>query len=209
MMCHSRHPSSLPIPVLALALLVTMGSTASALDDGLARTPPMGWNSWNALRLDINEDLVREVADVMVEKGLKDVGYEYLVIDDGWQIARAEDGAIVVNEEKFPSGIKALADYVHSRGLKLGIYSDAGALTCGGFPGSLGHEYQDARTYAAWGIDYLKYDWCHTGSQSAPDSYALMRDALLEAGRPIVLCRCDLRRSRARTRRWAGRPCPG
>ena len=101
------------------------------------------------------------------------------------------NGAIGVNPEKFPSGIKALADYVHSRGLKFGLYSDAGTKTCGGFPGSLGHEYQDARTYAAWGVDYLKYDWCNTGNQSAPDSYALMRDALREAGRPIVLSICE------------------
>jgi alpha-galactosidase len=189
MTCHRRHHPSLP--VLALVLFVTLSGTASALDDGLARTPPMGWNSWNALRLDINEELVRRVADVMVETGLKDAGYEYLVIDDGWQIARDQEGNIVVNPEKFPSGIKALADYVHSRGLRFGLYSDAGARTCGGFPGSLGHEYQDARTYAAWGVDYLKYDWCHTGNQSAPDSYALMRDALLQAGRPIVLSICE------------------
>ena len=189
MTCHSRRLSS--IPFLSLVLLVTLGGTASALDDGLARTPPMGWNSWNALRLDINEELVQQMADVMVEKGLKDAGYEYLVIDDGWQIDRDEEGHIVVDPKKFPSGLKALADYVHSRGLKFGLYSDAGATTCGGFPGSLGHEYQDARTYASWGVDYLKYDWCDSGNQSAPDSYALMRDALLQAGRPIVLSICE------------------
>ncbi len=177
--------------IAASALLVAPGGATFALDDGLARTPPMGWNSWNALRLDINEDLVKQVADVMVEKGLKDAGYEYLVIDDGWQVARADDGTIVVDAKKFPSGIKALADYVHSKGLKFGLYSDAGATTCGGFPGSLGHEYQDARTYASWGVDYLKYDWCDSGNQSAPDSYALMRDALKQAGRPIVLSICE------------------
>jgi alpha-galactosidase len=188
-----RFPSR---PVLALILLVAAATGASALDDGLARTPPMGWNSWNALRLNINEELVRQVVDVMVETGLKDAGYEYLVIDDGWQVSRDEEGRIVVDAGKFPSGIKTLADYVHSRGLKFGLYSDAGALTCGGFPGSLGHEYQDARTYAAWGVDYLKYDWCHTGNQSAPDSYALMRDALLEAGRPIILSICEWGTSR-------------
>jgi alpha-galactosidase len=189
MTCHSRR---FPFAAfLALALLVAPGRVASALDDGLARTPPMGWNSWNTFRLNIDENLVEQVADVMIESGLKGSGYEYLVIDDGWQIARDEDGTIVVDADKFPSGIKALADYVHSRGLKLGLYSDAGTKTCGGFPGSLGHEYQDARTYAAWGIDYLKYDWCHTGSQSAPDSYALMRDALKQAGRPIVLSICE------------------
>ena len=116
---------------LAAVLLVMMGGTASALDDGLARTPPMGWNSWNTFRLNINENLVRQVADVIVEKGLKDAGYEYLVIDDGWQIARDEEGNIVADPEKFPSGIKALADYAHSRGLKFGLYSDAGARKSG------------------------------------------------------------------------------
>ncbi len=163
-------------------------------DDGwneLARTPPMGWNSWNTFRLEINEDLVKGIADTFVAEGLKDVGYEYIVIDDGWQIDRDEKGNIIADSTKFPSGIKALADYVHSKGLKFGIYSDAGYRTCGGFPGSLGHEYQDARQYAAWGVDYLKYDWCNTGNQSAPDSYRLMRNALREAGRPIVFSICE------------------
>jgi len=151
----------------------------------------MGWNSWNTFRLEINEDLVRGIADVFVERGFKDAGYEYIVIDDGWQIDRDPEGNIVVNKEKFPSGIKALADYVHSKGLKFGIYSDAGYATCGGYPGSRGYEYQDARQYAAWGVDYLKYDWCNTGNQSAPDSYQLMRRALEKAGRPIVLSICE------------------
>jgi alpha-galactosidase len=159
--------------------------------DELAKTPPMGWNSWNTFRLEINEDLVKEVADAFIEKGLKDAGYEFVVIDDGWQIDRDKEGNIVVNKDKFPSGIKDLADYVHSKGLKFGIYSDAGNLTCAGFPGSRGYEYQDARDYAAWGVDYLKYDWCHTGNQSAPDSYALMKDALVKAGRPIIFSICE------------------
>ena len=159
--------------------------------DELSKTPPMGWNSWNTFRLNIHEDLVREIADVFVEKGLKDAGYQYIVIDDGWQIDRDEDGNILASTEKFPSGIKETADYVHSRGLKFGIYSDAGYMTCGKFPGSLGHEYQDARTYANWGVDYLKYDWCYTGNQHAPDSYKLMKDALVKAGRPIVFSICE------------------
>lgn len=181
------------------AALVAVGTSAFpgiglAAPDGwetLARTPPMGWNSWNTFRLDINEDLVRSIADLFVDKGFKDAGYEYIVIDDGWQIDRDAEGNILVNQDKFPSGIKALADYVHARGLKFGIYSDAGYQTCGGFPGSLGHEYQDARQYAAWGVDYLKFDWCNTGNQSAPDSYRLMRNALEKAGRPIVFSICD------------------
>ena len=159
--------------------------------ESLAQTPPMGWNSWNTFRLNINEDLVREVAGIFIEKGLKDAGYEYIVIDDGWQIGRDENGNIIASAEKFPSGIKALADDIHSRGLKFGIYSDAGYQTCGGFPGSLGYEYQDARTYARWGVDYLKYDWCNTGNQNAPDSYLLMKNALIKAGRPIVFSICE------------------
>ena len=159
--------------------------------DELAKTPPMGWNSWNTFRLDISEDLVKEVADIFIEKGLKDAGYQYVVIDDGWQIGRDDYGNIIHNSEKFPSGIKSLVDHIHSVGLKFGIYSDAGYLTCGGFPGSLGYEYQDARTYAEWGVDYLKYDWCHTGNQSAPDSYRLMKNALVRAGRPIVFSICE------------------
>ena len=156
--------------VVFLFAMMIMPQAAMSLDNGLALTPPMGWNSWNTFRLDINEDLVKDMADVFVKKGLKDAGYEYIVIDDGWQIDRDDEGNIIVNPDKFPSGIKALADYIHAKGLKFGLYSDAGYKTCGGFPGSLGHEYQDARQYAEWGVDYLKYDWCHTGNQSAPDS---------------------------------------
>lgn len=183
---------SMTFLTVVLIFLGSYSDTAQASGwDDLARIPPMGWNSWNTFRLDINEDLVRGIADMFVEKGFKDAGYEYIVIDDGWQIARDDQGNIVVNKDKFPSGIKALADYVHSKGLKFGIYSDAGYATCGGFPGSLGYEYQDARQYAAWGVDYLKYDWCNTGNQSAPDSYLLMRRALEKAGRPIVFSMCE------------------
>ncbi len=175
---------------IGIAFIALSGFAQKGFDD-LALTPPMGWNSWNTFRLEINEDLVKETADLFVELGLKDAGYEFIVIDDGWQIDRDENGNIVVNAKKFPSGIKPLADYIHSKGLKFGIYSDAGYKTCGGFPGSRGYEYQDARQYAAWDVDYLKYDWCHTGGQSAPDSYALMKDALVKAGRPIVFSICE------------------
>jgi len=180
--------------VLMSVLLCLSGSACMAAADSwenLAQTPPMGWNSWNTFRLEINEDLVRGIADMFVERGFKDAGYEYIVIDDGWQIDRDAQGNIVVNDKKFPSGIKALADYVHAKGLKFGIYSDAGYKTCGGYPGSRGYEYQDARQYAAWGVDYLKYDWCATGNQSAPDCYKLMRDALEKSGRPIVFSICE------------------
>ena len=174
-----------------LVLNLCLSPKVYSLDNGLARTPPMGWNSWNTFRMDINEDLVKGIADSFVELGLKDVGYEYIIIDDGWQMERDSLGNIVPNYDKFPSGIKSLADYIHSKGLKFGIYSDAGTKTCGGLPGSRGYEFQDARQYAAWGVDYLKYDWCYTGDQSAPDCYKTMSDALQAAGRPIVFSICE------------------
>ena len=177
--------------LFAIFAFASMNIHAQQGFDELSKTPPMGWNSWNTFRLNIHEELVREIADVFVEKGLKDAGYQYIVIDDGWQVDRDEDGNILASTEKFPSGIKETADYVHSRGLKFGIYSDAGYMTCGKFPGSLGHEYQDARTYASWGVDYLKYDWCYTWYQHAPDSYKLTKDALVKAGRPIVFSICE------------------
>ena len=179
------------ISLLLLIQLLFLNAFAQNGFEDLALTPPMGWNSWNTFRMDVHEDLIRKTADLIAEKGLKDAGYTYIVIDDGWQSHRDENGNIIANSKKFPSGIKALADYVHSKGLKFGIYSDAGYKTCGGLPGSRGYEYQDARTYASWGVDYLKYDWCHTGEQSAPDSYRLMKDALIKAGRPVVLSICE------------------
>lgn len=159
----------------------------------LAATPPMGWNSWNMFGKEIHEDLVKEMADAMVREGLRDAGYEYLVIDDFWHGGRGTDGELFADPSKFPSGIAALSDYVHARGLKFGIYSDAGSHTCGGCPGSMGHEEQDARTFAAWGVDFLKYDWCH-----APDDragaiwlYTKMGRALEATGRPILFSICE------------------
>jgi alpha-galactosidase len=189
------------ISLLFIIQLLFLNAFAQNDFEDLALTPPMGWNSWNTFRMGVHEDLIRETANLFVEKGLKDAGYTYIVIDDGWQSHRDENGNIMTNSEKFPSGIKALADYVHSKGLKFGIYSDAGYKTCGGLPGSRGYEYQDARTYASWGVDYLKYDWCHTGEQSAPDSYRLMKDALIRAGRPVVFSICEWGTSRPWT--WA------
>jgi len=157
----------------------------------LASTPPMGWNSWNKFGCNVDENLIRQTADAMVKSGMKDAGYQYVVIDDCWQTSRDKEGNIVADPEHFPSGIKALADYVHSKGLKFGIYSDAGEKTCAGRPASRGHEFQDARQYAAWGVDYLKYDWCNTTTQDARASYTLMRDALNTAGRPIVFSMCE------------------
>lgn len=157
----------------------------------LAKTPPMGWNSWNKFACDVNEDLIKQVADAMVTSGMKDAGYVYINIDDCWHGKRDSLGFIHPDPQRFPSGMKALADYIHSKGLKIGIYSDAGSQTCGGRPGSRGHEYQDALTYAKWGIDYLKYDWCNTEGLNAEGAYATMRDALFAAGRPIVFSLCE------------------
>jgi alpha-galactosidase len=151
----------------------------------------MGWNSWNKFACNVNEQVVRATADAMVSSGMRDAGYQYVVIDDCWHGPRDANGFITVDTQKFPSGIKALADYVHSKGLKFGIYSDAGRLTCGGRPGSQGHEYQDALTYARWGADYLKYDWCSTGDRNAQEAYAVMADALRQSGREIVFSMCE------------------
>jgi len=175
---------------LLLCLLISITGFSQKFDN-LAETPPMGWNSWNKFACDVNEDLIKEAADELVSNGMKDAGYEYIVIDDCWHGQRDENGFIHANKEKFPSGMKALVDYVHSKGLKFGIYSDAGWQTCGGKPGSRGREFQDAQTYANWGVDYLKYDWCNTEGLKAEGAYLTMRDALYEAGRPIVLSICE------------------
>jgi alpha-galactosidase len=166
-------------------------SSLFALDNGLARTPPMGWNSWNKFACNVSESLIREAADAIVSTGMKDAGYRYVVIDDCWQVSRDADGNIVPDAKRFPGGMKALADYIHSKGLKFGIYSDAGTGTCQNRPGSRGYEFQDARQYAAWGVDYLKYDWCNTTTQNSVASYSIMRDALAKSGRPIVFSICE------------------
>lgn len=159
--------------------------------DSLAQTPPMGWNSWNKFGCDVSEKLMKEMADAMVESGMRDAGYEYIVIDDCWQIGRDSLGNIIPDPERFPNGIKVLADYIHSKGLKLGIYSCAGSYTCQGRPGSRGYQFQDARQYAAWGIDYLKYDWCSNEGQNARAAYQTMSDAIKLSGRPIVFSICE------------------
>jgi alpha-galactosidase len=175
----------------APALADTTQEVVNKAPNGLALTPPMGWNSWNKFACNISEQTVRATADAMVTSGMRDAGYQYVVIDDCWHGPRDANGFITADPQKFPSGIKALADYVHSKGLKFGIYSDAGRLTCGGRPGSQGHEYQDALTYARWGVDYLKYDWCSTGDRNAQEAYALMADALRQSGRDIVFSMCE------------------
>lgn len=182
-------------PWLALALALTATSASAQKFAELAPTPPMGWNSWNHYACEIDEGLIRRTADAMVANGMRDAGYVYVNIDDCWQGPRDADGFLQADPARFPSGIKALADYVHARGLKLGIYSDAGSKTCAGRAGSQGHEYQDALQFARWGVDYLKYDWCNTGSgagqRNPREAYATMRDALHAAGRPIVFSICE------------------
>ncbi len=177
---------------LLCIMLATAAVQATAQKwENLAETPQMGWNSWNKFQGNISEEVIKGIADAMVEEGLLEAGYTYLNIDDCWHGKRDADGFIQVDAKKFPSGMKALADYVHSKGLKMGIYSDAGTETCGGYPGSLGHEYQDAIQYSRWGIDYLKYDWCNTPNINPKGAYTLIGDALRAAGRPILLSMCE------------------
>ncbi|MET0134616.1 MAG: NPCBM/NEW2 domain-containing protein, partial [Kibdelosporangium sp.] len=187
----------------AAALLGTTGMTvamappAVALENGLSRTPVMGFNNWNSThcRAEFNEEMVKGIADLFVSRGLKDAGYQYVNIDDCWaEPQRGSDGNLIPHRTRFPNGIKAVADYVHSKGLKFGIYTSAGTKTCDaqGFPGGINHEDQDARLFASWGVDYLKYDNCgdHLG-QSAQQRYTRMRDALAATGRPIVFSICE------------------
>jgi alpha-galactosidase len=174
-----------------LVVLLWATTLQAQKTERLALTPPMGWNSWNGFHCNVTEALIRETADAMVTSGMRDAGYQYVNIDDCWHGARDSLGFIHPDSARFPTGMKALADYVHSKGLKLGIYSDAGSKTCGGRPGSRGYENQDALTYALWGVDYLKYDWCNTDSLNAVGAYLTMHDALSRTGRPIVFSICE------------------
>ncbi|OLF16290.1 hypothetical protein BU204_17010 [Actinophytocola xanthii] len=174
---------------------------AGASAETLAPTPPMGFNNWNAFGCDVSEALIRETADVLVSSGLAELGYEYVNIDDCWSMReRGPDGRLVPDPVKFPNGIAGLADYVHGKGLKLGIYGDAGTRTCAGYPGSLGKEDIDAQTWADWGVDYLKYDNCHNQSDGSQADfvrrYTAMREALDRTGRPIVYAICEWGQSR-------------
>jgi alpha-galactosidase len=195
---HSLGALALVMIVLA-TILSWPTATSGALDNGLARTPPMGWNSWNQVHCgDLTEQVVRNAADALAGTGMREAGYRYVVVDDCWQAAtRGPDGSLAADPRRFPSGIAALAAYVHSRGLLFGIYAVPGSATCAmtysGYPaqgiGSLGHERQDARAFAAWGVDYLKYDWCDADINDGldrPTAFAKMRDELAKTGRPIV-----------------------
>jgi alpha-galactosidase len=185
------YPTRLPLPVIH-----------KVADNGLAKTPPMGWNSWNKFAGRVDDAAVRAMADAMASNGMKEAGYEYINIDDTWEAGRDAQGNITTNK-KFPD-MKALADYVHAKGLKIGIYSSPGPNTCAGYEGSYGHEEQDAKTYAAWGIDYLKYDWCGARNlytdQEMRALYQVMGDALLKTGRPIFYSLCQY--GRAEVWKW-------
>jgi alpha-galactosidase len=173
-----------------LAAMVSAGP-AAALDNGLALTPPMGFNDWNAYGCNVSESLIKATALAMHDNGMQAAGYDYVNIDDCWlQKTRDANGNLQPDYTKFPDGISGTASYVHSLGLKLGIYEDAGTETCAGYPGSLGHEQQDADTFASWGVDYLKYDNCNNEGISGQTRYTAMKNALAATGRPIVLSLC-------------------
>ena len=187
---------SLVLAVAAVTVLPATSAPAAEIENGLARTPPMGFNNWNLTdcRAEFNEAMIKGIADAFVERGLKAAGYQYVNLDDCWaQPKRDAQGNLVPDFNRFPSGIKALADYVHGKGLKFGIYTSAGTATCSrmGFPGGLDHEDQDARLFASWGVDYLKYDNCNNQGRNAIQRYTRMRDALAATGRPIVFAICE------------------
>lgn len=159
----------------------------------IAAKPPMGWNSWNTFGNDISEELIFQTADMMVNEGYKDAGYEYLVIDDCWSLKeRDAQGNLVADPAKFPHGMKAVADYVHEKGLKFGMYSCAGILTCAGYPSSYDHEFQDAKQFAEWGVDFLKYDFCNfPDNADCINRYHIMSMALKASGREILFSACN------------------
>lgn len=208
-----RFIKNVVISNLILVLLISAGCTNKASDKKvaqqspivsngqmLAMTPPMGWNSWNPFGENVSEQVIKETADAFISSGLKDAGFTYIVIDDIWQGGRdSVTGLLFPDPKRFPSGIKALADYVHSKGLKFGIYSDAGTMTCGDRPGSFGYEEKDAKLFAEWGTDYVKYDYCYCPDYASKNNdyqmaiarYKAMGDALKSTGRPIVFSICE------------------
>ncbi len=177
--------------VLLFSVIVLSQLSAIGQKKTIALTPPMGWNTWNSFHCHVDEQLISQSADNMVSSGMKDAGYEYVVIDDCWQTDRDSSGKIIADPKRFPSGIKALADYVHSKGLKFGLYSDVGKMTCQRRPGSRGYEEIDAKTYEEWGVDYLKFDWCYHGNLKAEEAYFPMGNALAKLDREIVYSICN------------------
>jgi alpha-galactosidase len=181
----SAYPQSNSMPGTGIA-------GGKLLTGQLAPVPPMGFNTWNTFQTKISEDMLKEMVDVYVSSGMKESGYQYFVLDDGWMaMERDQNGSLIADPVKFPHGMKAFADYVHSKGLKFGIYNCAGSKTCAGYPGTRGHEYEDARLYASWGVDFLKYDWCNTDSLNTREAYKTMSAALRATGRPIVFSICE------------------
>jgi len=183
------------VVTVSIVVWLTCGSTAAkaAVTADLAATPPMGWNSWNFFGVDVNERDVKETADALVKNGLRDLGYVYVTIDDCWQGGRDANGHIYPNPKTFPNGMKSLADYVHGKGLKFGIYTCAGEVTCNKKTASYGHERADAQTFAEWGVDFVKDDYCY-GSGDLIETirrYTEMGDALKATGRPIVFSICE------------------
>ena len=178
------------LPVLIVILSVNQLSAQKF--ENLALTPPMGWNSWNVFQTNINEKMIKEIADAMVSSGMQKAGYTYLVLDDGWMaMERDKNGDLVADPKKFPNGMKALSDYIHGKGLKFGLYNCAGTKTCAGYPGTHGFEFQDARYYASQGIDYLKFDWCSSDGLNAKEAYTNMSKAIKAAGRPMIFSLCE------------------
>ena len=173
--------------------ILTSKFSFSQNDGSLAQTPPMGWISWNLFEGNISEDIVKQLADAMVETGLKDAGYEYIILDDLWHGGRDENGYVYPDPKKFPNGMKVVADYVHSKGLKFGIYTDIAEYTCAGMVGSYGYEEKDAQTYAEWGVDYVKVDYCHapTDLWTAIDRYKKFVEAIRATDRPMVFAVCE------------------
>lgn len=175
-----------------LILLAASSQLFAQRSEDLAPTPPMGWNTWNIFQTKIDEPLLKSMVDAYVSSGMRDAGYTYFVLDDGWMgMERDTNGQLIADPKKFPNGMKAFADYVHSKGMKFGIYNCAGTKTCAGYPGTRGHEYEDARLYASWGVDYLKFDWCNAEGENAREAYGLMSKALKATGRPIVFSLCE------------------
>lgn len=177
--------------LVAAVSLSSLPSPTAALNNGLALTPQMGWNSWNHFVCSIDEALIRSTAQAIINSGLAAAGYDYVNLDDCWQVDRNVDGTIIADPQAFPSGIKALADSIHGLGLRFGLYSDCGMETCQGRPGGLNYEKIDARTYASWGVDYLKYDNCNSDGIDPKLRYPRMRDALNMSGRPILFSMCE------------------
>jgi len=175
-----------------LIVMLSVNQVSAQKFENLALTPPMGWNSWNVFQTNINEKMIKEIADAMVSSGMQKAGYTYLVLDDGWMaMERDKNGDLVADPKKFPNGMKALSDYVHGKGLKFGLYNCAGTKTCAGYPGTHGYEIQDARYYASQGVDYLKFDWCSSDGLNAKESYTNMSKAIKAAGRPMIFSLCE------------------